>query len=110
MRWDAAEPKVFQRIVGHDAYTETWVEGVDVFHNPHAKRPLDPWALPHIAHHRLGDDGLLQSVVPDDHPVTSVTRILVFPSEEGAVRALGALREGLSDAARDADAALESDG
>ena len=26
--------------IGHDAYTETWAEGVDVFHNPNAKRPL----------------------------------------------------------------------
>lgn len=83
---DAAEPRAFRRVVGAPGYSETWAEGLDVFHNPKAKYPVDPPMLPAAAHHRLLDDGRLHSLVPDGHPVGSVTRILVAGTEDEAQR------------------------
>jgi hypothetical protein len=83
---DAIEPRVFRSVVGASSYSETWAEGLDVFHNPKAKYPLDPLLLPAAAHHRLLDDGRLQSLVPDRHPIGSWTQILVAATEEEAQR------------------------
>ena len=32
-------------------YSETWVEGLAVYHNPHARHPLSPDTMPGAAHH-----------------------------------------------------------
>jgi hypothetical protein len=85
---NSVEPRQFSRIVGAPGYVETWVEGLDVFHNPKAKYPFDPRMLPAAAHHRLLDDGRMASVTPDWHPLGSVTRIIVADSEEEAQRVI----------------------
>lgn len=70
-------PTVFVHDVNSPDYSETWVEGMDVFHNPKAAHPLDPVMLPGAAHHRIGEDGQLVSRVPKWQPFGSVTRIFV---------------------------------
>jgi len=83
---DSVVPQTFHQVVNAPGYSETWVEGLDVFHNPNAKRPLDPELLPEAAHHRLHSDGRLGSVTPDWHPLGSITHVLVAETEEGARR------------------------
>lgn len=70
-------PTVFVHDVNSPDYSETWMEGMDVFHNPSAAHPLDPAILPGAAHHWLGEDGQLVSHVPEWQPFGSITRISV---------------------------------
>jgi len=83
---DSVEPREFDQIVGARGYRETWGEGLDVFHNPKAKHPLDPQMLPDAGHHRLLPDGRMVTVTPAWHPLASFTEILVADSEEEAQR------------------------
>ena len=53
--------------------TETWAEGLNFYHNPNAKIPLDPDIFPTIAHHFLLEDGNIESWMPDFHPYASFT-------------------------------------
>jgi hypothetical protein len=73
----ASAPKPFVRIVDED-YAESWMEGMDVYHNPRAKYPLDPAMVMGAAHHRLLSDGRIESVAPEWQPLTSVTTITVM--------------------------------
>jgi hypothetical protein len=75
----AAVPKPFSRFVD-DSYIETWIEGMDVYHNPRAVHPLDPEMIEGTAHHRLLPDSRVESVAPEWQPITSVTTISI--SEE----------------------------
>jgi hypothetical protein len=43
---NASAPKEFQHDANKHGYSEAWVEGLDVFHNPHAIHPIEPWMLP----------------------------------------------------------------
>ncbi|RKP43482.1 hypothetical protein [Trinickia fusca] len=70
-------PQRFAHEVNSPQYTETWIEGMDVYHNPNSKIPLDPAMLPGAAHHWLREDGQLESWVPKWQPFSSVTRIFV---------------------------------
>ena len=70
-------PAVFVHDVNSPDYSETWIEGMDVYHNPKAKHPLHPAMLPGAAHHWLRDDGQLESRVPSWQPFGSITRIFV---------------------------------
>jgi hypothetical protein len=70
-------PRVFVHDVNAPGYSETWVEGMDVYHNPSALHPLHPAMLPGAAHHWLRDDGQLESRVPAWQPFGSITRIFV---------------------------------
>ncbi|HEX2241084.1 MAG TPA: hypothetical protein VHJ82_08100 [Actinomycetota bacterium] len=79
---NASEPKGFQVEVRQDNYSESWIEGMDVFHNPSAKRPLDPEMLPGAAHHRLRDDGQIKSLIPKWHAYASVTFMFVNGEEQ----------------------------
>ena len=85
---NAIEPIAFRHIVNAPSYGETWVEGLDVFHNPRAKHPIEPWMLPGAAHHRLLADGQMESLTPDSHPLGSFTFIAVMDNEEQALRAV----------------------
>ncbi|WP_328990339.1 hypothetical protein OG394_29315 [Kribbella sp. NBC_01245] len=75
---NASEPTSFVHIVG-EGYPESWIEGTDVYHNPHATHPLDPEMLPGAAHHRLMDDGQVETTAPRWQPLSSVTSIVVLP-------------------------------
>jgi hypothetical protein len=68
---------VFVHDVNAPDYSETWIEGMDVFHNPNAVVPLHPAALPGAAHHWLRGDGQLESRVPRWQPFASTTQIFV---------------------------------
>lgn len=74
---NAAVPRRFRRIVNAPGYVETWVEGLDVFHNPRARYPIEPRTLPGAGHHRVLPDGLIASLTPDWHPLSSVTIVFV---------------------------------
>lgn len=70
-------PAVFVHDVNSADYRETWIEGMDVFHNPNAAIPLHPAALPGAAHHRLRGDGQLESQLPAWQPFGSTTEIFL---------------------------------
>ena len=71
-----AELIPFQIDVNASDYSETWVEGLDVFHNPNAKYPIDPVALPGAAHYHLLPDGrVIVSPQPAWYPLFSVTHV-----------------------------------
>ncbi len=48
-------------------YWEDWITGMEVFHNPLARRPLDPTWLPGAVHHFLTNEGDVQSLYPECH-------------------------------------------
>lgn len=74
---NAAKPKHFEQSVHDPTYRETWMEGMDVYHNPRALRPLDPAMLPGAAHHRLMEDGQVESLLPGWQPLSSMTQIWI---------------------------------
>lgn len=71
---DASEPKLFRALVNAAGYSESWVEGLNVFHNPNAAIKLEMDLLPGAAHHFVAPDGQRASSVPDFHPYGSITR------------------------------------
>jgi hypothetical protein len=77
---NTTNPRAFRHEVNDDGYSESWVEGLDVFHNPNALLPIDPRVLPGAGHHRLLPDGQMESMTPQWQPLSSVTRIFV-PSD-----------------------------
>jgi len=78
---NAAAPFRFAFAVDAD-YQETWSEGLNIFHNPRALRPLDPRHFPTAMHHTLQPDGQVSTLrlTDDFHPLPSMTTILV-PAE-----------------------------
>jgi len=56
--------------------TETWAEGLSMFHNPHAKHPVPQELFPSIAHHRF-KDGQIVSDLPEFHPYASQTMHII---------------------------------
>jgi len=83
---NASEPDTFLHVVNKE-YVEIWMEGMDVYHNPRALHPLDPDMLPGAAHHRLLDDGQVESFATQWQPLASLTSIMVLREEPGAVDA-----------------------
>lgn len=84
---NAVEPRAFRHLVNVPGYAETWIEGLNVFHNPRAKHPIEPWMLPGAGHHRLLPDGRMESLTPDWHPLGSFTYTLIMDNDEEARRA-----------------------
>ncbi len=71
---NAAAPKAFRHVVNARDYSETWTEGLDVFHNPRALIPLHPDLVTGAAHHFLQEDGKMVSFTPEWHPLASFTK------------------------------------
>jgi len=71
---DALEPKYFRAIVNSEGYTEQWIEGANIFHNPKAVCPVPEEWFPGAAHHRILPDGQMLSTTPDFHPFGSISR------------------------------------
>lgn len=66
-------PKFFRVIVNAAGYEETWIEGLNVYHNPNAKIPLPMEMLTGAAHHFIDENGQMTSFTPDFHPFASTT-------------------------------------
>lgn len=74
---NASKPKLFVAEVGSPEYHESWIEGMDVYHNPNALHPLAPEMFPGAAHHFIEKDGQSRCFVPDWQPLNSTTHIFV---------------------------------
>jgi hypothetical protein len=70
-------PWPFVHEVHAPGYSESWVEGMVVLHNPNALIPLDPGLIPSANHEFLRSDGRIMSLLPDFHPLFSTTAISV---------------------------------
>lgn len=71
---NAVKPIVRAEEVEQGKYTETWSEGITMFHNPNALHPVDEDLFPSIAHVRLVNGNLL-SHMPERFPHASYTMI-----------------------------------
>lgn len=69
---NAALPEPFFHEVKQGVVTETWSEGLSMFHNPRAARPVDPDMFPGIAHHFF-ENSQISSLLPEFHPYSSFT-------------------------------------
>jgi hypothetical protein len=71
-------------------YSETWAEGVSIFHNPNARIALPRELFPSAARHGF-ENGQIVSVLPEFHPYGSTTMIFVpdrkRAAEQAAIRA-----------------------
>jgi len=72
---NSAAPKHFRYVVGSSDHTETWVEGLTVFHNPQANLPLSQETFPGAAHIHLQADGNVRALTPQWYPYSSRTII-----------------------------------
>lgn len=72
---DLATFAEFYSEVHSAGYSETWVEGMSVYHNPQALHPLPRHYIPTAAHHYFKDDEVL-SYWPEFHPAGSLTVII----------------------------------
>jgi hypothetical protein len=68
-------PDPFTVDVHSPEYSETWVEGLSVFHNPFAINPLPEEFLPGAAHFYLRDQKII-GFAPPFHPIGSTTFFL----------------------------------
>lgn len=78
---DASEPLPYVHFVV-EGDPETWIEGMDVYHNPTAKYPLNPGLLPDAAHHRLRQDGQIETRFRGWRPLQSKTSIMSLQGKE----------------------------
>lgn len=79
---NATEPLLLRQNIRDRRYREHWAEGISIYHNPNALKPLDPRLFPGVAHHWLEKDGSLTSKIPPSFPLASVTQLLVPEPEE----------------------------
>ncbi|ANM08330.1 hypothetical protein AMC78_PD00824 (plasmid) [Rhizobium phaseoli] len=83
---NATEPLRLRQNVRDNRYREHWAEGISIYHNPKALKPLDPRLFPGVAHHWLQKDGRLTSRIPPHFPLASVTQLLVPERSEARAR------------------------
>jgi hypothetical protein len=74
---NSSKPLSFSQSVNGRKYKETWIEGLEVFHNPRALIPVNKTMLPGAFHHELRSDGVLLSTGPEWHPLGSITFVSV---------------------------------
>lgn len=72
---DSLTAQEFVSEVHSSDYSETWCEGVSIYHNPRAINPLSPAMIPGGAHHS-SRNGRILSQMPHFHPVGSLTCIV----------------------------------
>ncbi|MFA6062312.1 MAG: hypothetical protein WC736_06835 [Gallionella sp.] len=78
---NAAMPDPFFHEVKQGTVTETWAEGLSMFHNPNAKHPVDPDMFPGIAHHWFVG-GQVKSSLPEFHVYSSFTWNMMIASKD----------------------------
>ena len=71
-----SEPLSFSYRVDENG-NETWCQGLNLFHNPNAKIPINMDLFPNIGHHKL-QDGELVSWTPEFHPYSSMNYKTIF--------------------------------
>jgi len=86
---NADKPLYFRQVVNAPDYSERWVEGLDVYHNPNAIQKLPEKALPNAAHIYLHDDGEVVARTPNWHPLSSITRHFSPVDVKAALEKLG---------------------
>ncbi len=64
----------FEKAVHAPDYSETWVEGMSVYHNPRALYPLPESYIPTAAHHYFDGDHVFGRM-PEFHPAGSITKV-----------------------------------
>ena len=69
---NAALPIPFFHEVKQGVVTETWAEGLSMFHNPPAVQQVTPDMFPSIAHHFF-ENGQVKSLLPEFHIYSSFT-------------------------------------
>lgn len=74
-------PKYFAQDVSKPGYSESWVEGMVVLHNPNARITLPPPLIDGACREFLQEDGRTMSLLPDFHPHFSET-VLSRPVRE----------------------------
>ena len=72
----SSRPEQFYNEVHSPDYSETWCEGLSVYHNPQARIPLPLETCPCAAHH-TSRAGRILSQQPPFHPVGSITHTIV---------------------------------
>ena len=75
MCYNTEQNAVLPNVIGElvtDTCHETWADGIQIFHNPFAVIPLDPAFFPHAGHH-FYKDGLVRSMVPHNHIISTMT-------------------------------------
>lgn len=80
---NAALPIPFFFEVKQGVVTETWAEGLSMFHNPRAKHKVAPDMFPGIAHH-VFEGGKVKSLLPEFHPYSSFTWNMMLTGESDA--------------------------
>lgn len=73
----SAKSTEFKQVVNAAGYKETWIEGMDVYHNPNAKFPLNLGMLPGAAHHWPLRDGRIKSRVPAWQLISAATTVVI---------------------------------
>lgn len=73
---NASKPIRVSRPVTPESYSESWGEGLSMYHNPNAKLPVDENLFPSIAHHHF-KDGQIVSAIPEVHPYSTITMNMV---------------------------------
>ena len=68
---DTIAPNVFGSIVNENCH-ETWADGIQIFHNPFAKTPLEAAIFPHAGHH-FYKNGFMRSIIPHNHIISTTT-------------------------------------
>ncbi|HUA67930.1 MAG TPA: hypothetical protein VMA13_05220, partial [Candidatus Saccharimonadales bacterium] len=72
---DATEPIAFCVEIEPGMYSESWTEGIQIYHNPRALLPIPPELFAGCAHHSMRD-GRRIHIIPDSFVYSSNTIIL----------------------------------
>jgi hypothetical protein len=79
---DSPTPQKFYSEVHSPGYSETWCEGLSIYHNPNARIPLPREAFPCAAHH-TSRDGRIFCHKPPFHPIGSTTCVIAPKPADG---------------------------
>lgn len=74
---NASKPKFYKYEV-NESSNEDWQEGLELFHNPNALKPIDMDIFPHIAHHFFFKNGNIESHMRKFHPYNSYTMNMII--------------------------------
>jgi hypothetical protein len=91
---NAALPLEYAQNIDSPKYTESWREGLTIYHNPNALYPLDEAFFPECMNLRLKGDQIVHNI-PGFHPFSAET--LIFSPMRGEIKTLPVLSEHVID-------------